>query len=315
MAISVGSAVGAGFNLLGKRPLSVVAWGFFNYFSVFILFGIGVAIVGVPVLSKILAAGGNPDPTQAAQIMMTLFLSLWPALALVMIGSLFVGAMLQAAVIRSILHPDDKRLASLRFGREEGALVLLFLLYIPIAIVIWLVTAAVVVASVFVGRAIHGFGGGLVVFIVCVAYAVGLFWVALRFSMAAPMTFAEGRVRFFGSWALTRGEGWRLYGLAWLMVLVIVGVSIVYGIISSIVQLVFVGAALTSVIASAGGGPNGSPNPAAIMAALPMLLLAYIPSFLLGAAFNGVLMAISQSPWADVYRQLKGQPDVAATFT
>lgn len=315
MAISIGSAVGSGFNLIGKRPLSVISWGFFVYVAIFALFGIGVAIVGLPVLGRLAALNGQtPDPAQVQQMMLGFLLAIWPALLLVTIGGLFVGAMVQAAVIRSILAPEQRGFASLRFGRAEGALVLLALLYIPIAIVVFLVSAMVIGGAAALGHAIHGVGGGLLVFLVCVAYAVGLMWVALRFSLAAPMTFAAGAVRFFSSWSLTKGEGWRLFGLAWVLVLVWFAVTVAYSIVSGIVNALFTGAAMASILASAGGSGAAS-NPAVLASHWPIMVLAFIPSFLLGAAFNGLIQAISQGPWADVYRQLKGSPDVAATFT
>jgi hypothetical protein len=314
MAISVSSAVGAAFGLIGRRPVSVVAWGFFAYFAVILLFGIGLAIVGLPVLTRLVTNGTAFTPDEVAQLALTFFLTLWPALLIVIIGMLFVGAIVQGAVIRSILLPDQKAFASLRFGREEGALVLLFLVYIPVTMVVWLVSFAAIGGAVLLARAIHGFGGGFVAFLICVAYALALMWVLLRFSMAAPMTFAERRVRFFGSWTLTRGHGWDLFGLAWLMVLVWIAVGVAYGIVSGIVNALSFGAVLATVMASAGAS-NVANNPALLLAAWPTLALAYIPVLLLQAAFQGVTQAIGQGPWADVYRQLKGSPDVAATFT
>jgi hypothetical protein len=41
-----------------------------------------------------------------------------------------------------------------------------------------------------------------------------LIWLALRLSMAAPMTFADNQFRLFESWTLTKGQGWRLLGVA-----------------------------------------------------------------------------------------------------
>lgn len=315
MAISVSSAVGAGFNVVGRRPLSVVAWGFFTYLSLFILFGIGLAIVGLPVVTKLISSGGQAmTPDEAAQMALGFFLALWPALLIVLIGMLFIGAIVQAAAIRSILRPEQTAFASLRFGREEGALVLLFLVYVVVAIVVWLLSAGAVVTAAVVGRTIHGVAGGLVTFLLCLAYGLALMWIMLRFSLAAPMTFAEGKVRFFGSWELTRGHGWALFGLAWLMVLVWIAVFVVYAIVSGVVNALSFGMALASVMTSMGGA-NIAQNPGVLLAAWPVLLLGYIPVLILQAAFSGVTQAIAQGPWADVYRQLKGSPDVAATFT
>jgi hypothetical protein len=111
-------------------------------------------------------------------------------------------------------------------------------------------------------------------------------WFALKFALAAPMTFAEGRVRFFGSWSLTKGQGWTLFGLAWLMVLVLFGVSIGYSIISGIIGAIFTGGAITAVMSA----PGASQDPSVFMSHLPVLFLAYIPSLLMGAAFQGIIL-------------------------
>jgi len=314
MAFSMGSAVGSGFALIGRRPVSVISWGFFIYLTIFIMLGIGVALVGLPVLERLTALNGQtPNPTQAAQLALQMLAALWPAFLLLMIGSIVASIMVQAAVFRSILEPDHRAFFSLRLGGAEGALLLLMLLYIPISVVVWLVSAVIVGGLFFAAHFMHGVAGGLVAFIGCVVYALVFMWIALRFSMAAPMTFAERRVRFLGSWTLTKGEGWGLFGLAWVLLLVWFGVLLGYSIISGIVNALFTGTAIAAILASAGG--SAASNPEALLSHWPILALAYIPSFILGAAFNGIFQAIAQGPWADVYRQLRGSPEVASTFT
>lgn len=41
---------------------------------------------------------------------------------------------------------------------------------------------------------------------------VFLIWLAVRLSLASPLTFDTRRVRVFGSFALTRGRFWSLLG-------------------------------------------------------------------------------------------------------
>ena len=311
MAVSIGSAVGAGFSLIGRRPLSVIGWGFFLYFSLVILFAIGVLIVGVAVLGKLTALSGSSDPNAISQAILQFLMALWPALLFVAIGGLILGAMVQGAVYRSILMPDQRSWASLRLGGREFALILLSLLMIPIVLIVYLFSAIVVGAVAYLASRLEGTIGTLLIVVFCIAYLLALMWFALKFSMAAPMTFAEGRVRFFGSWSLTKGQGWSLFGLAWVMVLVIIGVSLAYSIVSGIIGAIFTGGVMASVMSA----PGASQDPAALMSHLPVLLLAYIPSLLMGAAFQGLMQAITQGPWAEVYRELRGSPDVAQTFT
>jgi hypothetical protein len=310
VAISIGSAVGSGFTLIGRRPLSVIGWGFFLYFSVLILFAIGFLIVGIPVIGKLAQLGQNPDPTQVGQVMLQFLIMIWPALLFVVIGAWILGAMVQGAVYRSVLTPDQRSWASLRLGGQEFALMLLSLVLVPIVLVVYLVSVIILGVVIFLASRIEGVGGGILIALFCIAYALALMWFALKFSLCGPMTFAEGRVRFFGSWSLTKGQGWSLFGLAWIMVLVIIGISIAYAIVSSIISAIFTTGALATVMAS--GSAN---DPSALVTHWPALLLAYIPSLIMGAAFQGVSQAISLGPWVDVYRQLRGSPDVSQTFS
>src|SRR5580658_3700597 len=287
MAISVGTAVGAGFGLIGRRPLSVIAWGFFNYLATMVLIIVAFAVVGVPLLLRIVALRGEvqTDPTEAALIV-------------VMVGGLFINAVSMGAIFRSVLMPEDRGFASLRLSGREGALVLLQLLYIPIFIAVYIASLILIGALAFAGHQIGGAIGGLLIFIGCLAYLGGLIWLAVRFSMAAPMTFANSSVRFFSSWTVTKGEGGRLFGMALLLVLIVIGVFVAYVIISSVIGGAFMAGAMSSIMHDAGQG-GGVPDPSALIARLPVLFLSFIPTLIMGAAFQGGMLASVQGPWAE----------------
>src|SRR5580658_1598440 len=300
MAISVGTAVGAGFGLIGRRPLSVIAWGFFNYLATMVLIIVAFAVVGVPLLLRIVALRGEvqTDPTEAAQLAMQIFGAMIPALIVVMVGSLFINAVSMGAIFRSVLMPEDRGFASLRLSGREGALVLLQLLYIPIFIALYPASLVLIGALAFAGPQIGGAIGGLLIFIGCLAYLGGLIWLAVRFSMAAPMTFANSSVRFFSSWTVTKGEGGRLFGMALLLVLIVIGVFVAYVIISSVIGGAFMAGAMSSIMHDAGQG-GGVPDPSALIARLPVLFLSFIPTLIMGAAFQGGMLASVQGPWAE----------------
>jgi hypothetical protein len=316
MAISVGTAVGAGFGLIGRRPLSVIAWGFFSYLATMVLVIVAFAIVGLPLLMQIVTLRGElqTDPAAAGQLGLQIFGAMIPALIVIIVGGLFINAVSMGAIFRSVLMPEDKGFASLRLSGREGALVLLQLLYIPIFIALYIASIVIIGALAFAGHQIGGAIGGLLIFIGCLAYLGGLIWLAVRFSMAAPMTFASSSVRFFSSWTVTRGESGRLVGMALLLVLIVIGVAIAYAIISSIIGGVFMAGAMSSIMHDAGQG-GGVPDPSAFIARLPVLFLSFIPTLIMGAAFQGVMLAIVQGPWAEAYRELAGGPEVAATFS
>jgi len=309
VAISVGGAVGAGFNLIGRRPLAVIAWGLFLVVAVVIIEILAFLLFGVQTAATTL--GVTPSPA----MLLTLVEQSAARTLFVIALELPVTAIVTGAVMRAVLEPDHRGFASMRFGDQEGALVLLFLLYIPIWIGVMVVSFIAVGACLLLGGLLARFSGalgGLVSALLIIGYCLGLMWVSLRFSMAAPMTFADHRVRFLSSWEATRGEGWRLFGLAWLLVLIGIGVGLALLIVFGILMALVFGVAL----GAAGGAQAFQSNPVGALATLgPLMLLLLLFGLAIYGVVIGCLQAIFGAPWAEVYRQLKGSPDVAATFS
>lgn len=308
MAISVGEAIGAGFNLIGRRPVTVIAWGFFLVIAVIIIEVLAFLIFGVQTATT--AFGATPSPT----LLMQAFEQSAGRTIFVFVLELPITAVITGAVMRAVLEPDHRGFASMRFGDQEGALVLLFLLYIPIWIAVTAVSVVVVGASIvlggLLGRFVGAFGGFVSVVLI-IAYALAFMWFALRFSMAAPMTFADRRVRFLSSWAVTRGEGWRLFGLAWLLVLIGIGLGLAFLIVVLVLSALVFGVAL----GAAGGVQAFQNNPMAVIATLgPLMILVLLVGIAVYGVVIGCVQAIFVAPWAEAYRQLRG-PDVAATFS
>jgi hypothetical protein len=314
VAISVGGAVGAGFGLIGRRPWAVLGWGVFAYLAFFLLSIVAIVVFGLSMFAAVptlMTPGATPSPQDVVRLMG----AIWPMFLIFTIGQLVIGAILQGAVYRSVLRPDDRAFFSIRIGVEEVVLFLLYLVFVVFMIVAYIAFVVAVIAAGFAGHAIGGIGGGLVTFLLVLASFMALLWVATRFALAGPMSFAERRVRFFGAWALSRGEGWRLFGLAWLIGLILFGLAILFYIVLLIVVLIVGVAGFASAAASAGGAQGLAQNPAALMAMWPMLALMFVIYLVFASAFIGGTQAIFLAPWAEAYRQLRGSPDVAATFS
>ncbi len=94
-----------------------------------------------------------------------------------------------------------------------------------VAVGLMLLCVALVAGLVFGLSSAHANAGwgALAGVIVGVAAVWAIIWVGLRWSLALPLTFAEGRFRLFESWALTRGHALKLFGLS-VVLAVIVGV-------------------------------------------------------------------------------------------
>ena len=310
MALSIGTAVGSGFNLIGRRPMAVIGWGAFLLVGVLLIELLAIVLFGLPTPTAAVGAGLTPGALvqqMQAQAWRTIF---------VVVLEIPLTVVASAAVIRAVLEPENRSFASIRFGAQEGALVLLYLLFIPIwiglAVVSIIVAIPIGVIGGAVGRAAGGFAGGSIAFVLFVAYGLALLWFALRFSLAFPMTFVEGRVRLLASWEATRGEGWRLFGLWWLLFLV--AIALVIGLIIVVFILALIAAGV-GVGLSGANFQNLATNPASLAALGPVMLIFALIILALYAFCIGCAQAIFLVPFADAYRQLKGSPDTAATFT
>ena len=308
---SIGDALGSGFGLMGRRPFSVLAWGL-TY--VIVGMALPLAMIGPAVGTEFASYFANlhgyaSNPAALAQMMAPLQGRLMLMQPILWLTSLAVQAILTAAVFRATLEPRNRGLAYLGLGPREWWLGVLNFVARILAFLLLMVLA---VAGLAVGFALNAVleaqhldkGVRALALVVLGAVLLAVFiGVCIRFSMAGPMTFAEKRFQLFESWSLTRRHGWKLFGLALLLVLV-----------SAVVVLVFeaVGAGIVILIS---GGLHW--DVAAFTAALQDqrrlwssgLGEGLIALVLLCAYAFGGLFAISVAPWATVYRELRSTPE------
>src|SRR5580658_8388104 len=310
-AISVGSAVGAGFQLIVRRPVAVVTWG-----VVRVGFALVVLALYAPVWSVMLphihemmgnwraVAGHHPmggHPSQMLAFAQSLrgayrqvpyYAPYWIPLV-----QLLVGSMIICAATRAIVHPRQGVIAYLRIGGPE-----IFLAFILILAVIAYI--AVVLAFVF---GLHGIVGFMtaqhmgaatryVVLGAALLFVAAIVYVLLRFAFVVPMMVDDGRFHLFGSWGRTRGRvvSLLLIGLALFVIELIVAAALSVS-----------ARALAPMILRSAGGEAG------IMQLLhqPNLIIAKPPLMLLGALavvaiIDGCLTAIFIAPWARAYRDV-----------
>lgn len=311
-SFSVTEAASAGFGVIGRKPLAVAGWAVAL-----------VAAVVVPAVLCFLALGGefakllqmaaaseghDPNPAMLQQLMqaqagmtaMNLLFWLW---------SSFVKAVFAAAVFRAVLNPEQSAWAYLRVGSREMWLTLLLLVEQVLAmIVIFVVVLLIVLLTVVVamsagegGRMVAGAATAIAASLVALG---GVLWLALRLSLAAPMTFVDNQFRLFESWSLTRGQGWGLLGVALLIVVFVIGLEIL------------VGGAMVAVIFGAGGSfatLQGAGSIEAFLARPPMDILRVAWPWLIGlggvaALFSAVVQTVFYAPWAAIHRALTAQP-------
>ncbi len=295
--LSAGTLATEGFRLMAREKGAVAVWGAIYLLLLLASTG-GLLGLLAPLMKSLLIPGRAPDPATAAAVLKPIAVLYGLLLPLAFAAQ----AVLTCAIYRAVLRPQDRRGFYLRVGGDEGRVLLTsIVLALIAAVAIFVVVAAVAGATAAVagdgGKLLTGFIGGIAGFC-ALAYLGG------RLCLATPMTFAERRVRVFGSWRLTRGRVWTLLAAFLLAMALIVVVGSVMQIVLGIVMTLSSGGLATL----AQGGPV---SPSALVGLLPAAA-AYM---LAAAAMSLVQTIIALTPLAAAYREIVGDPvALADTF-
>jgi hypothetical protein len=307
--ISVGAAVGAGFGLIARRPLAVLAWGLPPTLFQVIVFSL-IGPIYLSMISQMIASGGAAG-TSSVMAMQPQLMQVQGLVQLLNLAQLFVSAVVYCAVFRAVLHPEKSAFGYFRVGAAELFLALL----IFGAIIVWVIALIVVMIPVgiliaVVAVASHGAGAGLAILIplIILALMIGIAFIALRFSFVGPMMVEDGKFHLFESWTLTRGR----MGSLLLLALSLFGVFI-------LLEIVIV-AVLFGVGAAAIGAVGGVSELSALFRQSPRALLARIWPVLavyavLMVPVTGCALAIAGAPFARAYKDVALDPaDASSAF-
>jgi hypothetical protein len=263
----------------------------------------------MPILTQSMHPGTVPDPSQLMAQMAPVQL-----MNLVQIAFSVVGfAIINAAVCRAVLEPENDRSFYLRLGAQE--------LWQGLVLLVLYVLAVFAAVAAFVPMIIIGVVGGIavanggqsglamipvvVLLVVAVMVALGYCW--LRLSMALPMSFVHRQFRLFESWNFTKGNTARLLGLGALVAIVaLMAEIVVFLVLGAIGGTMFVmggGAALVQQLSTQ--------SPAEW---LPKIAVWGIPAAAVFSAVVGYFLAFWLAPWAEAYRQIAG-PNYADVFS
>ncbi|MEZ5998312.1 MAG: hypothetical protein R3B98_06425 [Hyphomonas sp.] len=195
---------------------------------------------------------------------------------------------------------------SLRIGADEGRLFIVGLIWFALFIGLYIGMIIVMIVPVLIGAALGSAGaaiGAILMLLALFGYLIAMLWVAARLSAASALTVRDREIRFFESWKVTKNKGWTIVG-AWIVILLIL--MVIYMVLYAIAAAV--GFAIVN--AQVPGLMDGTPDEAALTAALaspglwgPLLVIFFI-AFLVQAASQhilsgpGALAARTDDDWA-----------------
>ena len=293
MTFSATDAAFEGFRVVRRKPVVLLWWAAFYLVSFALIFLVAAGPIAglMAAASDLENMGPGATPEDLEPIMMA-YASILP---LVLPLGLLVGAVLSAAVARSVLEPGKSAFGYLRVGMDEVRVAVVSLV---LMIVLWLASAV----SFGLAGVIAGFlgaadvpGGPLIMVVVFLAAAAFLIWLSVRLSLAVPITVAEKKFAFFDSFKVTGGRIWSLIGMAVIAFVMTMVVSILTSIVFFPITM-GLGAAVDWQSLE-GMGAMGI-----VQAVGPMILVAIV----LQAIASALSAAVMYAPFAAAYRDLKG---------
>jgi len=205
---------------------------------------------------------------------------------------------LSAGVARAVLNPSQKVFGYLRLGADElRVLAVNLILSIALGLGFFVLAMIVGVAAGVVAQGNQG-AGVLVGVLLGLAFAVLAIWIAVRLSLAVPLTMAEKRIAPFASFAVTKGHFWPLLGMAVIAFIMSILVSLLGSVIALPIMM-FTGGGLAQLAAL-----EGQSTQAILQTAAPGRLAWGV----VNAIVSALQLAVLYAPFAAAYRDIKGLP-------
>jgi len=294
MSFSASDAAFEGFRLVRRHPVAVVFWSL-AYLVIFaLLFGaFGAGLAEVMAAAKAIEDSNDFTVSSFQSLAEAYGTFVWLMIPL----SLVMGGILNAAVARAVLTPGDSAFGYLRLGADE-------LRVIAVTLVLGLVMTAVAMVGFGVAGGMAGLAAAigqnalyLPMVLIGLATVAVLVWLALRLSLAVPITLAEKRIAPFASFALTKGKSLPLLGMA----IIAFVMSLLIGLLVDII-----GTPATLMAGSLEGLADlqGEPTLAIIQQAWPVLVTWGV----INAVMSALQLAVLYAPFSAAYRDIKGLP-------
>lgn len=304
MSFSATDAAFEGFRLVRRNPMALVAWTLV-YLVLALANVAGMSQMG-PALADLTALmegmeGTSPESWQELAPVVDAYGRLMSSTAWLLPLSMAITAVLTAAVARGVLEPKTGgAFGYLRLGMDE-----LRVLVVTVVLCILMMVVAFVAffVAVFIGVAADALidGWGWLVGVVTTFMATALIiWLAVRWSLAVPITVAEKKFAFFDSFRLTRGRFWPMLGMA-----------ILAGVMTMLVMLLsmIVTAPLGAMSGLSSGAMSGDPT--ALFEGYTLSNPWVIASSVANAFIYALVLAVIYAPFSRAYLALSGKGEAA----
>ena len=272
-----------GIQTMRRKPLTVLAWAGFSLVMLPILGLLVKIVLGEDGRQVLAGRGSSADPRDLLDLVM----QMGGVMVLLVALALLLGSVLQAAIIRSVLEPNNRRFAYLRLGKEELQLLVVSLITWAAALVCTVIPSGVLVlgSALLTGaaQAWFAFLGGLAV----IGFSL---WVAVRLSLLGPHAFSHHHIDIRAAWVQTHGQFLRLLGMFVMTMLLSVLVPLLGAFIAS-----QIGKALT---AGVNLGASG------FLASNSWLILSLLANIMLAPVFLTLQTVILVSAPARAFAQL-----------
>lgn len=304
---SAADAAFTGFRLVWERPWVVAIWAGLQ-FTASLALNLFIAISAGAAFSQLQQVGVQPSADPAK--MMTLLREVAPTYVAVLIAVLVLAAVFYAAMNRAVMRPAESQFGYLRLASDELRQLGLFFCLILLAFAFYL--AVLIVASLVAGVLAAALGAGaqmavgVLLAVLLPVLLCAFIFLGVRLSLASPITFATGRINVFGSWAMTRGRFWPLFGtylIAFALGLVVLFLTQAIAVLA----VAILGGGGQQALASAVGF-----NPTSVSEILAPSGLAYLVIVSIGAALRA---PITMCPPPAIYLALTGAAPASVSRT
>lgn len=292
MSFSATEAAFEGFRVVRRNPVAALFWGLAYLVMFLVMFGLGAGHwASFMTMAESLQSSGGGDPQSQLAAIGEAYTTLLAGVGWIIPLGLILGAVLSAAVARSVLRPDQSRLGYLRLGMDEVrvlavSVIVSITLGLASGLALLIPTALAATGQAFLALL------GLVLGLAAIG---GVIWLTVRLSLAVPITVDRGKIAILESFKATKGRFWALLGMAILAFVMSMVVSILGGIISAAVNL-------------AGGGIEGlarfnglSSIEILAQAWLPILLWSVVNAFL-----SALQIAVLYAPFSAAWQSIRG---------